>query len=204
MPFQSIPECAEVVIHGQGGSKAIANVLGFWMPGGYLQADLDNLASAIDIAVGADYLPFVAAGSAYIRTDVRGLENVVDLTSSASSQAGPGTMSGTFELPSNVAFCVTLRTGLTGRSARGRFYSWPFADSGLSAVDTVTTTYANGIKTFVNACLTAGLSEGWYLSILSRRSLGALRPVGVHYTVTNIDYRNRTTDSQRGRLPANH
>jgi len=204
MTFQSIPECAEVVIHGLGGSKAIANVLGFWKPGGYDLTDLQNLADAIDIAVGADYLPFVAAGSAYTVTVARGLENIVDLSASASTQAGPGTMAGTFELPSNVTFCVTLRTGLTGRSARGRFYSWPFADSGLSAVDTVTTTYADGIKTFVNACKVAGASAGWTMSILSRRSAGALRPVGVHYDVTNIDYRNRTTDSQRGRLPSNH
>jgi len=204
MPFQSIPECAEAVIIGQGGSKSIANVLGFWKPGGYNQTDIDNLAAAIDSVVGSDYLDWVAAGSAYIATTVRGLENVVDLSAINAANAGPGTMAGTFELPSNCSFCVTLRTGLTGRSARGRFYTWPMADSALSAVDTVTTTYANGIVTTLTGFQSAALAEGWYLSILSRRSLGAVRPVGTHYTVTGIAYRNRSLDSQRGRLPANH
>jgi len=205
MTFQSVPDCAEAVIRCSSGSQGMNNVLGFvFNAGGPVQANIDSLASIVDSYVGSDYLPFVAPGVGYLETFVRGLTNINDFSASDSTNAGSGTMSGTLELPTNVTFCVTLRTAYTGRSARGRFYALPFTNNGMASINAVTSTYANGIRTFLRSVQAAALVAGWSLSIISRRTAGAPRLIGTHFVVTDIDYRNLIPDSQRGRLPQGH
>ncbi len=203
MPFQSVPDCAEAVINGIADGKPIANVFGFRFPGGYAQSDITALAAALDTEIGADYLPQVSVGVSYGSTLVRGLTLINDFTSVASAAAGVGGVSGG-ALPSNVTACITLRSALTGRSARGRFYAFPTGDSQRLTENRFTSAYLSGLVTFLTGVQTIALSIGWEFSVLSRRTGGALRASGVAFKITSIAARNDLIDSQRGRLPAGH
>lgn len=204
MAFQSAPECAEAVIHCTTSGKEQINVLNFWKPGGYVQADIDSLASVVDINVGTNYIPIIAAGTNYNFTLVRGLTNIIDLTATDSTNAGPGTNPGSVELPSNVTLCVTLRTGFTGRSARGRFYTIGPTQTNMAAQNLFTSAYGNAAVNFLTGLQADALLAGWTLIVLSRFSGGVKRAVATHTTVNDINYRNLDSDSQRGRLPKDH
>lgn len=203
MPFQSIPDCAELVIRGTVDVKPVANVIGFHLPGGYNQTNIDDLATAGDAQVTAGYKPIMTAGMSYIGCDVRGLTSSVDLVATDASGAGAGGIGGA-QLNNNVTLCITLRSGFSGRSARGRFYAFPTGAGELSAANLFVNTYGDALVAFLQDLQVAALAVGWHMAILSRRNLGALRPVGVSFDVTNIAYRNLISDSQRGRLPTGH
>ena len=112
----------------------------------------------------------------------------------------PGTIN-TPILPNNVALCVSLRSGLTGRSARGRWYWCGLTESQVaaSAVD-------GGVVTSIVAAMDALISTIASLSsnvvIVSYESNGIPRPGGpVKFIVTDALAVDNTVDSQRRRLP---
>lgn len=204
MPFQSAPAIAEAVIKFTGVGAEMNNVIHFTHFTGYDQTNISDLADDVDAAIADNYLPYVAIGLTYVETTVRGLENAVDLTASANASAGAGTASGALTLPFNVAFCITLRSAFTGRSARGRFYAVPTSAENLVSDNTFTSAYVSGIQAGLENILASAESDGWFPVILSRRNAGALRPVGIGYQITDVVARNNISDSQRGRLPADH
>jgi hypothetical protein len=203
MPFLSVPDTVEVVINGDISGQPIANVVGAGHVGAYVQADLDNLAAAVDGWVASDYLPLVSASVNYVSTHVRGLTNIIDLESTDTTSAGPGTASGG-GMPANASFVVTLRTGHTGRSARGRFYMWPYSTSALLTSQTVTTTYSNAAQAALIALSGVIATAGFQMVIISRRSNNVPRLVGVTTPVTDIESRNQAVDSMRHRLLRGH
>jgi hypothetical protein len=204
MAFQSAPQCAEAVIRGGVGTVLMANVLNFhFNSGSYDLAALQALADAIDTVVAMDYLPIMHNAVLYTETLVRGLENEIDLTASSTAGSGVGS-AGTNELPANVTMCLTLRTGFTGRSARGRFYSLPTVLASLASPQQFSAGFSDALIALVTNIQVAAASEGWTFIILSRFSGGVKRPTAIWNAVTTIEARNRLVDSQRGRLAKNH
>jgi len=203
MAFIPAVNCAEAVIQMTAHSKNMNNVLNFQYATAYGQPELDNLAAAIDSVVGANYLPWVNVATTYNGTLVRGLTSQIDLQAFDNTNAGTGTGSGA-SLPSNVTLCVTLRTGFTGRSARGRFYSMPAAASALLAASEFTATYTAAMDTLLNNFATAAQSVSWTMVIVSRYSNGLPRTTALTHPVTSIQVRNGLSDSMRSRLPVGH
>lgn len=203
MPFQSVPNTAELVIHGDIGGQGIANVIGFQYAGSYVQGNIDALAILADSIIGTDYLPLVSSGVNYTSCEVRGLNSITDLSGSANAGAGPGSAVGT-GIPANNTFCVTLRSANTGRSARGRFYAWPTVAQNYSAPSILLATYGNDLVSMLLSLKTSAASIGWFMVVISRFSLGVKRPVGVVFPIASIAYRNLIGDSQRHRLPRGH
>jgi hypothetical protein len=203
LPFQPVPNCAEAVTSFSVGGKEMVNVLHFLFAGSYAQGDLDALASAIDAEVTLNYLPVVTAAALYVETRVRGLTVENDLHSVNNDGSAAGGAAG-IEAPSNVSFCVTLRSNFTGRSARGRWYAVPPSSSIIGADSTASSAYVVALLAYLDGVKAAAAAIGWQLVIASRHHNGALRPLGVPFVVTSISARNHTLDSQRGRLPKNH
>lgn len=203
MAFQPALDCAEIVINASGGGKAMANVLNVHYPGSYTQADLDNLSSAVDNIVGADYIPLMGSNLFYDNTTVRGLSAPVDLISINNTSAGAGAASGA-PMPNNTTLCFRLQTGFTGRSARGRFYAFPTGLSNFSLANVYGATYADAIVSMLQSIQAACVTNGCTLVILNRVSGGFPLVTPVARAVTTIDYRNLDLDSQRGRLVQGH
>jgi hypothetical protein len=203
MAFQAVVNCAEVVLRGLALTKPIANVIGFKFGSYPVQADLQALADTVDAWVGTDYLPLVSNQTTYLVTHVRGLTFENDQEAFAATATGPGTQSGS-AMPANATLCMTLRSGFTGRSARGRFYSWPFSSSVLVDAQTVLSTYGTAMASALNHLKTLAAVDAWQMVIISRFALGVQRPAGVTFPVTAIESRNTLVDSQRGRLAPGH
>lgn len=103
-------------------------------------------------------------------------------------------------LPGNAAACVSLRTGLTGRSARGRWY-W----QGLTEAQVVDNLLDAGLALSIiaafNNLLTIVNALPSRLVIASYISNGVPRPGGpVYFIVTTPLFVDLTIDTQRGRL----
>jgi len=104
-------------------------------------------------------------------------------------------------LPNNVALCVSLRTGLTGRSARGRWYWCGLTNDQADGSHIVT-----GVGTSIVAAIDAlkdtieGLGLQWM--IVSFQNAGVPRVGGpVYFQVNDALIVDDTLDSQRRRLP---
>lgn len=103
-------------------------------------------------------------------------------------------------LPGNNAFCVSLRSGLTGRSARGRWY-W----GGLTEAQVDENNVNSGIVTSIVGAMDNLLGAIRAIDaepiILSYFANKALRPGGpVKFIITDALAVDNVVDSQRGRL----
>lgn len=96
-------------------------------------------------------------------------------------------------LPSNVAYCVTLRTALAGKRYRGRYYQWGFTVNANAAGGIPGGTIIADTVAFVNGINTDLVSNGLKLGVISRRGLFITDVV----TATN---RNTGWSTQRRRL----
>lgn len=201
MAFQSVPDTAEAVVSFSLNTQPFTNTFYFKHAGGYVLADLQDLANEVDDWVGTSLLPELGADTTYVRTTVRGLENIVDLEVIEATNAGIGGVA-VQALPINLAFCVKRETGNTGRSARGRVYLAGFGLTYLAANENFwDSTDMADVITALNALAPSLTSFGWVEVVVSRYSGGAKRATGVTFPVTNytpVDYR---VDSRRDRLP---
>jgi hypothetical protein len=119
--------------------------------------------------------------------------------------ARPGLTAGSL-LPGNLTFCITLQTGLAGRSQRGRIFFPGLASGqiqGAGAQNLMNTAVANNMVLLVNNLIAAiaALSASHKLVVTSFRINGAWRLVAQNTVVTNAAYANLTVDTQRRRLP---
>jgi len=103
--------------------------------------------------------------------------------------------------PNEVTFCVSLRTGNRGRSARGRFYVLAvqkadvvgnYIDSGRAA------SFVSDLNTLIAALIT----EGWAMTIVSYITDKAPRVGGpVYFPVVNASFTDLAVDSMKRRKP---
>jgi len=104
-------------------------------------------------------------------------------------------------LPNNVAFCVSLRTGLAGRSARGRWYWMGLVENQVDGNE-VTTGVVASIVAAIDNLLSALAGGGVQPVIVSFNSGGGPRPGGpVKFFITDALAVDSVVDSQRRRLP---
>jgi len=205
MAFQSCPQIASIAIHATNNGKQIANILHAHKSVPYTQTHIDDLASGVEAAVSGVYEPLMSDNLLLADLTVTGLENINDFQSTITFGASPGTASGN-PLPANNSLVATLRSGLTGRSARGRIYTFPTGASNVSSTggDLYTSGYVTNVAALWSAVFAAIATSGWDQVILSRFTGGAERLTGVGFLVTDVEVRNSVADSQRRRLPKGH
>jgi len=104
-------------------------------------------------------------------------------------------------LPSNASLAVSLRSGETGRSARGRWFWQQLAENQVDT-NTVTTGAQADILAALNNLKNAMTDVSATWSIVSYRHNNAPRVGGpVYFVVSSILLVDATVDSQRRRLP---
>jgi hypothetical protein len=201
MAFQSVLNTALLEYVYSRSGTINENTLHVERPAGYDLTDLTSLADLLDARWVTSFKPLIGAGVTYLRTQLTGLESINDLTVSNSDGTGAGSAAGTL-LPANVTKSITLRTGLTGRSARGRFYTVGMTTNHLQAdTNLITTAYRDAILAALNALRSDCLSLGWLVVVTSRITEGEVRPLGQNFSVTSFGVFDLTTDSRRDRLP---
>jgi len=105
-------------------------------------------------------------------------------------------------LPNEVSFCVSLRTGNRGRSARGRWY-WLSVNQSQMVDDNNLTTQALGdLPGDMNALMAAIEAISFMPVIVSYRTNNAPRVGGpVYFPITNCTAVDSTVDSMKRRKP---
>lgn len=112
-----------------------------------------------------------------------------------------GGLAGT-ALPNEVSLCVSLRSGVRGRSARGRWFMLGLTNNVLLDPNNVTPAHAANCAASLNALRTAIEALGYVIVIVSYIANGAPRPGGpVYFVVTSALIVDNVVDSQRRRKP---
>jgi len=201
MAFQPVPNTVSAEIVFSQDAVVMENVFHFTRSSTPSSGQIQTLAEIIDAWVESDWKPLIATGVDYTRTVVTGLSNINDFQASVSTNAGAGE-GGAVVLPANVSKAITLRSGLTGRNARGRLY---LVGLSTSAVDlgsqTVGTTFIDDVIDALEALKVLIEAAGWVWTIVSRYINNVERTTAVTFPVTQFAVHDYTTDSMRGRLP---
>jgi hypothetical protein len=105
-------------------------------------------------------------------------------------------------LPNESAFCVSLRTGSRGRSARGRFYTLSVVHAQMFDDNFLTPAAAAAYVAAVQGLITVISDAGWQLTIVSYRHNNAPRVGGpVYFPVSTASAVDNCVDSMRRRKP---
>lgn len=201
MAFQKVPETADVsVIHTCNG-VTVQNSVAARKVGGYNTADLSSLANIVDQYYAANVLPYLSAALIYVKTEVRGLDDINDQVVENVDGSGFGGIASN-PLPNNVSYVIKRLSGLTGRSARGRLYIPGIPENARQ-------TDENYITSAFNISMVGGWDSirsaigavGWVPVIVSRYSEGVKRAEGVTFVWNATSNTDLRLDTRRGRLP---
>lgn len=200
MPFVPFANTAECEVRYELDGQKVENTLYFTQADAYTSGSLGNLATIVlDWAV-ASLLPLqnnVCLLREVFARDLStedGLAAVAAADSGALGAAGPGA-------PNNSTICVSFRSGVTGRSQRGRNYLIGLPVSAMANTNHVSNAYQGEIIVAYNTLKGDAQDEGFTHVIASRRHNKDWRAVGQTTQVVSYTFVDATVDSQRRRLP---
>lgn len=200
MPFIPVDDTIKAVItyENDAGNQAV-NVLYFYDA---VAGDKATRLAALQAVIVGWLSPTWAALAneswSAIALDLRymDLENDAFLTDAL---AIPGTLVGE-PLPSEVTICISLRSGLTGRSQRGRLYHVGIGE-GNTTGDLISEAYRSNLIAGYAGLLADGIAVDFIWSVVSFVSNGAPRLSGQVTPYEYVTIVDRVVDSQRKRKP---
>lgn len=204
MGFQSVPSVAEVRVHYEINNFPMMNTYHAELTGGYDTVDLEVLAARIDALAVPPLLALQSLHCNYVRTDVLGLEDENDIKVTDNTNTGAGGIFN-FAIPRNNAFVVTRRSGLTGRSARGRVFVCGLPDNTLQQSEVGNSQiFSSKADEFLdevdNFRIVIDASGSWEAVIVSRWNNKIKRNFGITFNWTNSTYQSLKVGSRRERL----
>ena len=105
-------------------------------------------------------------------------------------------------MPNEVTYCVSLRSGFVGRSARGRFYTMGIARVNVLGENRVQVGYRAAITAVLQTIIDDIAANSFVMVIVSYINNGLPRPGGpVYFVVANATTTDDILDSQRRRRP---
>jgi len=201
MPFQPVPFGAQMLLRftSADGSRFLgANIWNFRALNSPISAGaLNDLAIAIATAWETDFAPLVPEGVALASIEGRSLETE-EAPYDLLVVGVPGEVV-TPVLPANVTLAVSMRTGTTGRSRRGRFYWIQLGESQVGG-NTVNSGLLTSIREACEAMAVATNGADFDWSILSRTTNGEPREEGALFPITAWGFTDAFVDTQRRRV----
>lgn len=203
-PFIPAPKCASFELFYTFGSYVMENVLHTKSDIDYTDAMLQDVASRI-CTWDTNYARGIR-GSGVNLVNIRckalhasdaPLRDYIDAGNHAGSYGGS-------VLPPNATFCTSLRTGLAGRSARGRWYWVGLTTSHLASAYQISAvaggTFTNYLNLLYGALWPSSGGHGHDWTIVSYMHDKAWREEAATYHVISILNTDLNVDSQRRRL----
>lgn len=204
MAFIPCINVAQVELRFLVGTTRVENVLTFLKPTGIEAADLPPLT----VAIGTWWYTYIRGlqrvGTIMNEVYARDLTSEFASAYADTSRTGQaGTDSGNPQMPLNVTMCISFRTGIPGRSYRGRNYT--IAPAGTQITGTPAyfqTTHRTNYQTAYRRLLVGGgsLPAEWLWVVVSRYHNKAPRAYGVATIIQDVPLPNMWPDSQRRRL----
>lgn len=207
MAFVPVPNTIEVdVIYLLDGQR-MENTLYFENPSGWTVGDIITWLDELNTFISSELMPLLTSAIQFIELAARLLDTASSIGASVSIV--PPVSGGVVgeQLPNNVTYTISFKTGLTGRSFRGRNY---VPGLGLDAVNgnSIAAATRTGLLAFYTELKARALTNGTPWVVVSRYSgvnpttgKPIPRAVGVTTEVQSITTYDNTVDSQRRRLP---
>lgn len=200
MAFIPTPNGIEVDITYTANSKELHNIITIDSGEPVSDANVSEAASVVAGWAQTEMVAILGEDAEIISVESKGMDAVETFTAIVTSGfPAAGDVVGAL-LPTNVAACVSLRTGLTGRSSRGRLYFGGLTEGQVqennftpTAVTAIQAVY-NELRTIL---LTAFPLGGW--AVTSFISEGVARAEGRQLLITTVQVDTRV-DTQRRRL----
>jgi hypothetical protein len=165
-------------------------------------ADMTSIANIFSTFLAASWIPLLPSTTVITELYLKSLhaQNAPEATFPLPAGSYTGTAS-SVALPNNVSFCVSLRSNMTGRSARGRLF-WLSLPELAVVGNTVDSTYAANVRSAVQQIDVGMTAAGYEWVIVSYRTNNAPRVGGpIYFSVNSVTTVDLTVDSQRRRLP---
>lgn len=199
MPFQQVPNTMQVTVRFLLFNQIVENVYDVNSPDGIDAAVLADCRDAFIDWVTTQYMPSISHDCFFTGLELQNLsiENGSILSYTAPTPVAGGANAASE--PGNVSFCVSLRTGSSGRSFRGRKYV-----AGVPVVfragNQVTADWAADILAAMNGLISVLSAINQVLVVVSRIQNGIELVTAQTTAVSNVTYTNLDIDSQRRRL----
>lgn len=198
MPFQAVPDGLKVEFNAIQNGVPVVNVWHVKDPEPHDAGELGAM-SLLFQEWWEDHLRVNLSNSYVLQnitvTDLEvadGLQDVLSLTTNNQGLVDTGQAAG------NAAMCVSLRSGLSGRSRRGRTFFGGLPQVGLTNAQTFSTPFATAMAANMQALIDALAAVGNALCVLSRITGGVLRVTGLLTEIIDIIVDTKV-DSQRRR-----
>lgn len=198
MSFQAVPNVALIRVEGVADNQLTINDLHFEISGtGITDVSLNALCTAIVPWVAVTLCPLLS--NEWTATRVVGVDlTTVDGPEVTQNVSTAGGVSGE-AVPNNVAACVSFRTAHRGRSFRGRNFV-PGVPNSVVTQNTLSTPFITDLLAAYANLVGAGVFlPGWQFVVVSRRSGGIARPVGLAIPVTDVIMVGTSVRSMRSR-----
>lgn len=207
MPFVPVPGVIQVDVIYLIDSQRVENTMYFEKGDGWTLEDISTWLEELNTLIQSDLLPFLSSSLQLIELVARLLDTASSIgLSFVPSPTPSGGVTGDY-MPNNVTYTISLKTGLTGRSFRGRNYV-PGLPKGDADGNTIQSDLRTGLLAFYNLLITNAAAFGNPMVVVSRYS--GVDPVtgkpiprvtGLSTPVTTAATFDQTLDSQRRRLP---
>lgn len=199
MAFIPVPNTAQFNIHQLLFGVPVENTLSFEQDEPWTAGDLAAATVGLQTWWEDEIAPLLSADITLVRISGRALDTASSpVWENPVIPSVPGTVVSP-SMPGNVAFVVSLRTGLAGRSFRGRNYVAGIPDN-VQTSNVVSQTFADNLINAYSALVGTQVLVPGILVIVSRQENKAPRTTGVTTNVQSVITVDLTLDTQRGRL----
>jgi len=200
MPFVAAPNIVMCEILGQKDGQLIENrIMGnvFHAP---TMADLTALQTLLTTWINNLYQAYLPADVTVTGLKLTSQQSINDIQlQTALALVGDVALP---SAPNEVTYCISLRSGVSGRSARGRFYWLGLALANIGTTNRVGAAFRTNATAAVQTLIGDFVAAGYAWSIVSYRSNNAPRPGGpVYFSVQTATTTDDIVDSQRRRRP---
>lgn len=207
MAFIPVPDTAQIRFEGAVDGQQTINDIYAFRAGGMVLSDLQSLVTNMVAWFQLSFAPNLSEDWHCVAVHGRDLTTALSFVVDQDAGATPGGTTGE-AAPNNVAACISFRTGLAGRSFRGRNYIPAIPNSNVT-LNTLDPSWMLGMTNAYGLLLFGGgaLPAGWDWVIASRFSGvdGSGNPIprvsGITTPIINTLFSNDIVDSQRRRLP---
>lgn len=200
-PFIAAPNTASVEMIYSVGGETCENLFHVHKASPYSLADLQALRGTVLTWYTTVWKGQVHSTVTLVRIRTKALDtDIAPMEDYAVTSGGGGGLASGSLVANNVTYCLKLATGLSGRSARGRWYFIGMSsNSMLNSVD-VSTPYRDAVVANLATLRTQLSSAGHTFCVTSYRHNNAWRTTAVNYDIVSVVAVDLHIDSQRRRL----
>jgi len=198
MPFQAVPDVAQIRLEGTVDGQLTINDLYFQVSGGGITpTNIEAITGACANWLADTLAPLLSENWSAQRAVGFDLGSATGPIATVGAAAPGGVASEA--APNNVAACVSIRTAQRGRSGRGRNFV-PGVPGSVVTLNTLSPTFITNLLDAYDLLRGAGsFLAGWQQVVVSRQTAGALRPTGIAIPVTGFVVTTPYVRSMRSR-----